>query len=767
MQRDRMKIPLSVRAIETNQKEVLSIWANGENKIIQAPVKPYFYSLVKLNIPAKITKVEAIAISNYKKRTFYKYEFNTRAELTKYRSDKTFEDNIPFVLRNRIDIPNLYLKYPQGNLKFNFLDIEQWCPENKLFPSYDDRIISISWAEKAEKIRTIYLKKDNTTDKSLLAKYKELYPKPDVEVLYNKDYDLPVILERCKRNNIDIKWLSKDDTEPFVGGKFGITREGVVVYDILDSTRKDQSLTGNVPNKGLKVVSDYFGFKSTTKVLEGSEIASTQGTRELIEYNKEDVKRLFYLFDIYWEGIAYTAEDLKIPLNLAVDLNITDLGLIVLGDLYREHNIICDGQNFDRYPEIFQRKKSFGDANYQGALTFIKKRGLCTPVIKADYSSLYPSIVAEFNFSPDTCQLTEYLPYKKGGFKIEEDKESYTYYIPDSALRKTVVVRTLKKEGFLSQAVHRFLDERDRFKKEYKKTGSKIARARSDIAKVKANGGIYGNMGSPHSAFGFAPIAVATTGIGRECAKLLIDVLEKLYPESVIEVDTDGVYFTAEGYNEERILHYFSEELEKKFKKKLNLNIDIDTYDCGFFHKAKNYILKKGDNIILHGAAMKASSKDLLSKNLINDLARAKLEGKSTETIVLKYKSELKDFPLRDFAMQVQMGMGLREYKNPGCLSVQMAMKGQQHFGLKPQKGNVYHYIKCVYGYELYQLAKKENIDFKYYKEKIDKIIKMLESEYEMFEKIGDFLEGSGGWQEEVEERKIKENQPMRLDGFL
>jgi len=763
-----MKIPLSVQAEETNGKEYLSIWTNGINKTIPAPIKPYFYSLEKLNIPAKITEVRAIAISDYREKTFYKYEFDTREELKKYRGDKTFEDTIPFTIRNRIDVPDLYTKYPQNSITFNYLDIEQWCPSNKLFPSYEDHIISISFAGNDRKIRTIFLKKDTLKDKLLLEKYKELYPKPDIEVLYNKEYDLPVILERCKRNGTDISWLSRDGTKPYIGGKHGISREGIITYDILDSTRKDQSLTGNVPTKGLKVVSDYFGFKSQAKVLAGDEISATQGTEELIEYNKEDVKRLFYLFDIYWEGISYTAEDLKIPLNLAVDLNITDLGLVVLGDLYREHNIICDGQNYDRYPEIFQRKKRFNEGNYQGALVFIKQRGLFTPVLKADYSSMYPTIAAEFNFSPDTCRLVNYLPYKKGGFKIEENDSTFTYYIPDSALRKTVVIKTIKgKKGFLSEAIKRFLDERDKYKKEWKETGSKIARARSDIAKVKANGGIYGSMGSPHSVFGFVPIAVATTGIGRECAKLLIDVLEKLYPGSVIEVDTDGVYFTAEDYNEERILHYFNEELEKKFKKKLDLSIDVDTYDCGFFHKAKNYILKKGENIILHGAALKASSKDPISKNLINDLARAKLEGKSTEPIVLHYKKDLMDFPLRDFAMQVTMGMNLHEYKNPGCLSVQMASKAQQHFGMRPQRGNVYHYVKCTYGYELFQLAKKEHIDIKYYREKVDKIIKMLESEYEMFTKIGNFLEGEGDWKEEVNNIKIKENQPMRLNDFL
>ena len=763
-----MNVPLSVEAYDDKGKEKLSIWTNGENVVIDSPIKPYFYSLEKLNIPAKMTKVEGIRISDYQKKTFYKYEFETRKELKKYRiNGKTFEDNISFVLRNRIDNPNLYTKYAhKGKLKFNFFDIEQYCPENKLFPTYEDRITSISFSEDGEKIKTIYLKEDTFEDKKLLEVYKANYPFPDIEVVYNKNYDLPTIFERCKRNGLDINWFSKNLSNPYIGGKHGVRIDGTVIYDVLESTRKDQSLTGNVPNKGLKVVSDYFGFKSTAKVLVGDEISAAVGSRELIEYNKEDVRRLFHLFNIYWEGIEYTAQDLRIPLNLAVDLNITDLGILVLGDLYREHGIICDGDNSTRYPEIFQRKKKAGEPNYQGALVYIKQRGLFTPVLKADYSSMYPTIASEFNFSPDTCSILRYEPYKKKGFKIEEDKDTFTYYIPDNALKKIVVVQALKKKGFLSKAIRKFLDERDQYKKEWKETGSKIARARSDIAKVKANGGIYGNMGSPRSPFGFAPVAVATTGIGRQCAKLLIDVLETLYPESVIEVDTDGVYFSAENYNEERIIHYFNEALREKFKKDLNLTIDVDFYEKGYFHKAKNYILKKGNNIILHGAAMKASSKDNISKNLISELADAKVNGKPVDGIIQKYKAL--DFPLRDFAMQVTLGMHMHEYKNQNCISVNIAKQAFHHYKIKPQLGNSYHYVKCREGYRLFQLAKKEEIDIKYYAKKVDKILKMFESEYEDTKQVSQFLDNEATeWEGEIEEVKIEEKKPMSLGDFL
>lgn len=770
-----MNVPLLVETKIVKNKEKFSIWYNNINDIIDAPVKPYFYSFANLSVPClKRTKVKGIKLSNYQPASFDKYEFNTRKDVVKYRSDQTFEDNIPFILRNRIDYPKLFEQYPHTKpLTFFFFDVEQYCPEGKLFPTFEDRIISIAWCTNDRKIKCVYLKKDNKSDEKLLQHFIKEFKKinPDVLVGFNsRDYDLPLIFERCKINDINISQLSKNSTEPYVGGKHKIEIAGRVNYDILISTLADQSLSGNVVNCGLKAVSNHFGFKETQKPLEGSKISELIGTKELISYNKDDIRRTLLLFDVYWGGIEYMANDLSIPLNNALDLNTTDLGLIVKGDLYKERNIIADGTNSDRYPEVFQRKKRTGEGNYQGALVFIKRRGLFKPLLKADYGSMYPTIEDEFNLSPDTCSLLGYEPYKKSGFRIEEDKDTFTYYIPDDNIKKTVVIQTLKTKGFISKAIQRFLKERAKFKADFKKTGSKTSEARSNIAKVKANGGIYGGEGNPNHPFGFAPAAVGTTGIGRECAKLLIDVLEELYPKSVIEVDTDGVYFSAENYNEERIIYYFNKALKEKFKKNLNLTIDIDTYDAGYFHKAKNYILKKGDNIILHGVGLKSSSKDPLSKHIIDELARAKLFGKSTSPIVQKYRHiRVDDFELRDFAMQVSLGKRLADYTERGRqhISFQMAMRAQRYFNIIPKRGTSYHYIKVNYGYELFQLVKKNDIDIPYYQKKINKIIEMLSSEYKLLSPLGDFIDDcSQEWLEEPITR-LKTKNPVGLEGFL
>ena len=748
-----MQVPLRVDPEVQNGKEKLSIWHNGKRTLITAPIEPYFYSYKQFDhIPATITEHTARPLSNYEvEKTFYKHSVSTRKQVEMYRNDETFEDNIPFILRNRIDNPDLYTQYPHTKeLTFLYFDIEQYTKPDAMFPTYDDRITSIAWCTNDRKIHCAFIDKKNQSDKKLLKIFIDKFEEidPDVVVVYNKDYDIPTVIRRCERNKINTTLLTKSGNRPYIGGKEKVSLDGRVIYDVAFSAMKDQTLAGDVENRGLKEVSDYYGFKSKRKPLTPQEMIQYIGTKTLADYNKDDVRRLLLLFDVYWENIYFNANDLKIPLNLAVELNTTDLGLITVGDEFREHNIIADGNNSQRYPEIFKRKKKEGEGNYQGAHSRIVRNGKIMErnyvlakryehVWKADYSSMYPTIESSFDLSPDTTKIVEYLPYD-GTFRIESKQDNFVYYIPDDVLEKTVVVEVKKKEGFLSKLVLRCLNERADYKKRYKKTKDPKDKALSVNRKVKANAGIYGIQGSPNHAFGFAPIAVATCGIGRECAVLLINILEELYPKSVVEVDTDGVYFHAKDVDKKKILQKFDEALRHKFNKELRLSIDIDQYKEGFFYKAKNYILRTVDNkIIYHGAAMKASSKNNLSRNLIAELARAKLDAEDTAPIIERYLQL--DFPLEDFAMNKRLGMHIKSYKNPeGSISSRMALQAEKHLGVKPELGNIYHYVKTKFGYDLLQLAEKKELDLSYYEQQIKTIVEMFDVVAES--KIDDWL---------------------------
>jgi DNA polymerase elongation subunit (family B) len=637
----------------------------------------------------------------------------------------TFEANIPFTIRNRIDNPEVYTPYPQTEpLKFLFFDVEQYTKKGKMFPDYTDRIISIAYCSNDRKVWAGNLGLETETDEKLLEKFRDIWNKidPDIVVVFNKHYDIPTLFNRCKRNGIDPASFTRNGKDPYFGGE-NIVIPGRIIYDVYDSAEKDQTLSGNVVNRGLKEVSDYYGFKTPYKTLNPKEISDYVGKEELINYNKDDVRRLLLLFDTYWPNIEFNADDLKIPLGEAVDLSVTDLALNVVGDEYRKQGIIADGDNHHRYPQIFQRAKKPDESNYQGALVDIYKKGTFFPVYKVDFSSMYPSIMATFNLSPDTTQLLMFKEYT-GKFSITEDEYWYLYEIPDNVLNKNMVIQVSKKAGFMASVVSRLLKERSGYKKLYKDTGEKRYDSMSSNRKVKANG-IYGIMGSEKHAFGFVPIAIAVTGIGRECVQLLIDILQKLYPNSVIEVDTDGIYFTTQSFNKQEILDEFYVRLKEKFKKDLALSVDFDTYKAGWFYLAKNYcLLSTKDKFIFHGASLKASSKDLLSKSMIREMTEAKFARKPTDTIERKYRSL--DFPLEYFALNVKLGMPIKKYKNKNSLAPRLALAAKKELGIPPTQGQQYYYIKSDKDYMLYELASKDDIDRRYYLNEIDQIVEMF-----------------------------------------
>jgi len=42
--KDKVQVPLSVTPQVKNQQEQFRLWFNGKHKVVDAPIKPYFYS---------------------------------------------------------------------------------------------------------------------------------------------------------------------------------------------------------------------------------------------------------------------------------------------------------------------------------------------------------------------------------------------------------------------------------------------------------------------------------------------------------------------------------------------------------------------------------------------------------------------------------------------------------------------------------------------------------------------------------------------------
>jgi len=283
------------------------------------------------------------------------------------------------------------------------------------------------------------------------------------------------------------------------------------------------------------------------------------------------------------------------------------------------------------------------------------------------------------------------------------------------------------------------------------------------VEKIKANG-IYGQQAYGPGPYGHVPIAIGTTGIGREGIKLLIVTLEELYPDSVIEWDTDGVYFTISDdiFDEVEVWIHFDENIEEKFKRKLFLDIEFDTYDAGYFYKTKNYVLLKGNVVDFTGVSMHSSKMCDIERNCIQEMGRAKL-GLLDENEVVKKYTNLSNFNYRDFVLSTSLGKSIKSYVGKGrnALSYRLAIAAQNEIHQDPEIGNQYFYVKTLHGFELSQTANKGSLDIEYYMDIVNKVIRNFKITGGEFKSLNTFYNtqstssGDEDWQFDEEEVKV------------
>ena len=73
------------------------------------------------------------------------------------------------------------------------------------------------------------------------------------------------------------------------------------------------------------------------------------------------------------------------------------------------------------------------------------------------------------------------------------------------------------------------------------------------------------------------------------------------------------------------------------------------------------------------------------------------------------------------------------------ALSYNLALQGMK-IGIKPELGQHYRYVKVKRGYKLIELAKKNEIDYPYYREQIEKIAESFGLSYSGEKKIVNYF---------------------------
>jgi len=599
-----------------------------------------------------------------------------------YGEDRTFEADVPFVLRFLIDskIRSSVEITPKGlqpidedlqiPLRIVYLDIEVLSDkpvhEGKL--RKNDKIICISAFDSYERVYyTWYVRKNPVPIKSqkdwvlircstvgeMLRRFVNYIVDRDPDVLtgYNIDFDLLCMRYEAKRRGV----LKEFDKLSSLSDKgYGVGRPRTKKYRIrgVDLSKKTIKIPGRniidlldlirmisrkqLESYSLEYISKVFLKSGKTKLTWKGKPVSTNivylwktNPSLVLEYNKRDVELCVDL-DKENELISFLDE-----LRKVVGVRLEDAF-----STQRMIDVECLRRSKDPLPSKHEKVKDF-----RGAYVFPPKKGMHEWVVQLDYASLYPSIIRTFNIDQFS-----WLPI--------ESEDCYKFTDPE-----TGEVFRFRKEprGLFPTILDDFIKLRMKYKELMKKEPekAKVYDVKQNVYKTLANA-VYGGL-AYRSRQASRECAQAVTVMGKIMLHFAEEVAKSLGYEALYG-DTDSIFIAtnASSFEEaKKIGTMVEEEINRGLPEKLKefgyegeqiIRIKLEKiYRRIFFITKKRYfgyIVHEDGSLTKEtkGLEIKRSDASAFAKQLQEKVLDMMMSGKSAEEIKKEVEQELNKY---------------------------------------------------------------------------------------------------------------------------
>jgi len=440
--------------------------------------------------------------------------------------------------------------------------------------------------------------------------------------------------------------------------------------------------------------------------------------------------------NLVWNLIVLLCRMTKLPMH---DMLRHQISAWIRNIFFYEHRQM--NYLIPRRSEIRDLKKGGGSTaiidgkGFQGAYVIPPVPGIHYDVVVMDFSSLYPSIIKEYNLSYETVQCPH------------DD-------CTDNLIKGTPHHVCSHKMGIFAYVVGFFRDIRVKYFKP--KSGDKNIpeQQRSyyntiqQALKVFINGS-YGVFGSENFPLFCLPVAESTTGIGRYSIKATIEKSEEM-DIKVLYGDTDSVFLL--NPSQEQL-----KEISEWSKDELDLDLEEEkTYQfLALSGRKKNYIgIYKGTkNVDMKGlVAKKRNTPNFIKKvfgqliNILREIENDNEFNKARNEIIEMVRNNQKKigksdtFTLEDYAINISLQKNINSYDKVIPQHVRAAkdfivfeinrevknVKSEAEVKRikkaimdKYQKGNVVTFIKSKgkTGAKVIDMAKLQDIDPKKYQE--------------------------------------------------
>jgi DNA polymerase elongation subunit (family B) len=597
------------------------------------------------------------------------------------------------------------------------LDIETYTTEGFEFPNPGrpgDRIIAIALADQSGWQRII-----TGHDLSELEMLEELTLEirrrdPDVIEGHNLfRFDLEYIEARARRHRMQLNWGRDGSLLRSHASRMNIAERTISYrkYEVFGRHIADTWMLAqlydlgrrDLESYGLKDIARHFGVAARERTYIQPERVSWYFDHDpdtLFRYALDDVRETRAISDIL--SPSYFVQAQVFPLsyqNTILRGNATKIDMLFMREYLRQRHAI--------------QTPSPGQA-VSGGFTDCRYQGVVHHVLHCDITSLYPSIMLSYHCFPThdvlgvfpslLHDLREFRVQAKGMARKDKDPATQRYY---DALQATF--------------------------------------------KILINS-FYGYLGFSLGHFNDFMQADRVTRTGREIIQQIVAWLENAGCR-IIEVDTDGLYFTPPPgvhtpEDEERLLSDASQELPT------GISLELDgRYPAMFSYKMKNYaLLDERGEVILKGSGLKSRGLEPFLRAWMEEMFALLLRGEERKIDVLlaKYMEEFEQhqFDVKMFMKTESLQDSLATYRekvrdkkrNPSALYELAIQSGRSY---QPGDQISYYVVgtsKRVKVHEAAKLASQwdrhnpdENVA--YYKAKL----------LELYKKFKPFIRGLGG----------------------
>lgn len=597
------------------------------------------------------------------------------------------------------------------------LDIETYCTEGFEFPNPGrpgDRITAIALSDHTGWERIITGR--DMSEPEMLEELTREIQRRDPDVIEGHNifrFDLEYIEARARRHRIKLSWGRDGSPLRSHPSRMNIAERTITYrkYEIFGRHIADTWMlvqlydigARNLDSYGLKDVARYFGVAPQDRTYIQPERVSwyfDHDPETLFRYALDDVHETRAISEIL--SPSYFVQAQIFPLsyqNTILRGNATKIDLLFLREYLRQRHAI---------PAPSPGRE------VSGGYTDIRYQGLVQDVLHCDITSLYPSIMLSYACFPkhDVLGVFPTLLRDLRDFRVQA---------------KTLARHTPDREA------ERYYD------------------ALQATFKILINS-FYGYLGFSLGHFNDFEQAEQVTRTGREIIQHITTWMENAGCR-IIEVDTDGLYFTAPSAihrpeDEERLLH----ELGGILPAGINLELD-GRYPTMFSYKMKNYaLLDEQGRVILKGSGLKSRGLEAFLRAWMEEMFMLLLHGQADQIdgLLAKYLDEFDhhQFDIKMFMKTESLQDSLDTYRekirdkkrNPSAAYELAMLTGRAY-----QAGDQISYYVAGTGkrVKVHQAAKlasqwdrrtpDENVE--YYKAKL----------LELYKKFKPFIHGVGG----------------------